>query len=266
MKSAITIAVPDNPIFDVFVKNFREEVGEYSFRLIRATDDICAEMLLNNHAEIAFVTPLGYGMAVTKVDYRIIPAYCLIADGFTGIGSVYFNPSLKSITLIGTTNKKSYMTLAGELVLSEKFDLEPQVEEKRSGTIDDMLTVSDAVITWTDEDYRMASLDISEEWKDSFGFPMCLGFWVCRPDELPDDIQEILISFSGGISEQFVTDAEHIHEQDTNADLELQGARVGSIRSIWNDDSEALISQTIELLYYHQKVSAISAIKLWERD
>lgn len=266
MKSAITIAVPDNPVFDVFVKNFTEERGEHHFRLIRTTDDICAEMLLNNRAEIAFVSPLGYGMAVTKVDYRIIPIFSLLADGFTGLGSVYFNPSLKSITNVGTKNKNSYMALAGELVLSEKFDLEPNIEEKRSATTDEMLAVTDAVIAWTNEDYRMASLDISEEWKDSFGFPMCLGFWACRPDELPEDIHEILKSFSGGTSEQFVTDAVHIHDNDTSADLEMEGARVGKFRYDWNDESEALISQTVELLYYHQKVSAISAIKLWERD
>lgn len=266
MKSSITIAVPDNSLYDVFVENFKEEVGEHHFRLVRTTDDVCADMLLSNRAEIAFVSPLGYGNAVTKVDYRIIPTFLLSADGFTGLGSVYFNPSLKSIDKIATKNSKSYVTLLGEMVLSEKFDLSPAITENRTASTDEMLAESDAVIAWTDEDHRLSSLDLSDEWKDSFGFPMCLGFWACRPDELPEDIAEILISFAGNTSEQYVTDAEHIHHDDENFDIEMEGARVGVIRYRWNDESESLIGTTLELLYYHQKVSAISAVKLWGRD
>lgn len=264
MESSISIAVPNNPVYDVFVERFTEQVGAHRFRLLRTTDDQCAELLLHNRVEIAFLTPLGYGSAVTKVDYRIIPLYALLSEGFTGLGSVYFNPSLQSIDTVGTHNVHSFMTCAGQLVLSEKFDIEPMLHEDSRATVDTLLASNDAAITWTNEDHREASLDISEEWKDSFGVPLCLGFWVCRPDELPENIAEILKGFSGKTTRQLFTDAEHIpHEEDI--DLELE-SRVGALQYEWNDESESIISTILEILYYRQKVSAISAVKLWERD
>lgn len=264
MESSISIAVPNNPAYDVFVEHFTEQVGAHRFRLFRVTDDQCAELLLHNRVEIAFITPLGYGSAVTKADYRVIPLYAFMSHGFTGLGSVYFNPSLKSINTVGMQNKNSFMAHAGQLILSEKFDIDPTVQEQSQGTVDTLLTGNDAVIAWTNEDHREASLDISEEWKDSFGLPLCMGFWACRPDELPENIAEILKGFSGKTTRQLFTDAEHIpHEED--ADLELE-SRVGALSYEWTDESESIISTTLEILYYRQKVSAISAVKLWERD
>jgi hypothetical protein len=265
MESSISIAVPNNPVYDVFVEHFTEQVGSHRFRLLRTTDDQCAELLLNNRVEIAFITPLGYGSAVTRVDYRIVPLYAFMSHGFTGLGSVYFNPSLKSIYTIGTQNKNSFMTCAGQLILSEKFDIDPIVQEQSQGTVDTLLASNDAAIAWTNEDHREASLDISEEWKDSFGLPLCMGFWACRPDELPENIADILKGFCGSSKRQLFTDAEHIPHDDEDIDLELE-SRVGALSYEWNDESESIISTTLEILYYRQKVAAISAVKLWERD
>jgi hypothetical protein len=64
---------------------------------------------------------------------------------------------------------------------------------------------------------------------------------------------------------QLFTDAEHIPHDDEDADLELE-SRVGALSYEWTDESESIISTTLEILYYRQKVAAISAVKLWERD
>ena len=79
----MTIAIPDNPFYIPLVANIDQIASQYGLKIVRTSESHCAKMLFNNQASVALTTPIGYGLGVVQSDYRIIPTYACVLEGWT---------------------------------------------------------------------------------------------------------------------------------------------------------------------------------------
>jgi len=263
--NSIIIAIPDNKFYMPIVQNCDAVALQNNFTIIRTSEKHCAELLLNNRADIALLSPLEYGLAVEQVDYRIIPATAVSGEGFTNIASIYFSPFLQTINTVAVPNPDDFITIAGRLVLTEKFDIHTNLKQS-SGSLDVLLNNADAAILWNNNTLPPSSLDITEEWLDAFDNPLPIAFWVCRPDELPDNITQIIHSFA---SSPFSA-VQIIHDHDCDSpethDNSYGEFREGTIYWQWSDQTEEWLDQTLDALFYHSYIPAIPAVKIFGQD
>ncbi len=263
--ASITIAVPDNQFFQPILQNCEQVALENNLKIIRASEEKCAELLLDNRADIALISPLAYGAAVGQVDYRIIPATAVSAEGFTSIASVFFSPFLQTINTVVAPNPNDFITLAGRLVLTEKFDIHTTMMSA-SGSLDELLAKADAAIVWNNPTLPPSSLDITEEWVDAFDNPLPIAFWACRPEELPGNITEIIRSFAA----EGLPATQIIHDHDCDSPESHSNShgefREGAIFWQWSDKTEDWLDQTLDALFYHSYIPAIPAVKIFGRD
>lgn len=263
--SSIKIAIPDNQFYLPILQNCDSIASQNNFTIIRTSEQQCAELLLTNRVDIALISPLAYGEAVGQVDYRIIPASAVSAEGFTGVASIYFSPFLKTIHTIAVPNPDDFITLAGRLVLIEKFDIHTTLVPA-TGTLDELLAKADAAIVWSNPSLPPSSLDITEEWMDAFENPLPIALWVCRPEELPDNITEIISSFAA----DNLPATQIIHDHDCDSPESHENAfgefREGAMFWKWSDKTEEWLDQTLDALFYHSFIPAIPNVKVFGRD
>lgn len=255
----IKIAVPDNPIYAPLIARVEEVCKAQKFDLVRTTEARCAELLLRNSVEIALLSPLGYGKGVSTVDYRIIRGPALTLEGLTYLASVYFRPNSFNIAEFVSATPSDFINQAGAIALSEKFDIPFNLTGK-SGTIAELLEQNDAVISWGNDDSQIVSLDVSDEWTDGVETALPVAFWVCRPDEMPENLEEIIAEMAAPDLPVEVL----VHEK-TIAGLP-NAEREGKIMWKWNDQTENGLKKAIEMMFYLQLVPEISAVKIWGRE
>jgi predicted solute-binding protein len=256
---SFTIALPSHPLFASLRVHAERICKERGIRILQGSEHDCGEWLGRHTAELALVTPMVYARLALKTDLRIVPAPALMLEGLTYSASIYLKPNAEEIQSCVARNPDDFLMRMGLAMLSEKFDLPLQLERTSASTIREALESADAVIEYGFDAEQDVVLDVSDEWMDYLEAPMPLAFWVCRPEEVPEDISDLIHSFS---------DAEHLQEQEV-FEQEQHGTnagRSGKITMLWNDDVEGVIERTIELLFYLQYVPAIAATKIWQRD
>ncbi len=252
----IRVAVPDDPVYDPLVMHADSVCAEQNWELIRTNEDRCGELLQRNTAELALISPEDYGRAVGSVDYRIIAGPALMLEGYTHAASMYFRPGLEEIRSCAIAGPTNFLLRAGAIALGEKFQLGLEVEEHNE-PVATLLQRFDAVIARSD-DALPAALDVSEEWADLVGTPLPLMFWACRPDEMPENIGEIVASMAAArLPDQSAVTIDEGPEYEH---------RAGVIHWRWNDDFEQALAQCNELLFYLQYAPAMAAVKLFGRD
>lgn len=256
----MTIAIPiDNPLYEPLIANAQEVCQRRGITLLPcATEREVAELLLNRNAHCALLTPIGYGAGVAKVDYRIVPATALMLQGLTYQASAYINSTAKQLQRAVSAHTDDYLMLIGAMVLSEKFDQEITLEHGE-GTLMQLLDGHDMVLARGFDQAQPIALDISDEWFDNTEEPLPVAIWVCRPQDVPDDLADILNEMSA----DNLPSHEHIHEHTlhgTNAERE------GMIWWRWTEDMEPALNRVFETLFYMQGVREVPAVKLWGRD
>ncbi|MCU0424167.1 MAG: hypothetical protein MUF71_00940 [Candidatus Kapabacteria bacterium] len=257
---SIVIAIPTNPLFAPLVANADRVAKEIGARIIRGTEQECHGYLGRHIADVALVTPLGYAQESLKTDLRILPVSALTLDALTYIGSMYLHQNASSDTFerCASPHAQDFLMQMGVGVLSEKFDMELQFEQVQ-GSVAELLAKYDAVLDYGFDAAQSVALDISDEWSDYFGEILPLALWVCRPEEVPEEIADIVEQFRDAeISlRQEITEIEH---NGTSA------YRNGVLSFEWTEETEEALQHTIELLYYWQYVPRVAATKLWGRD
>ncbi len=257
---SIVIAIPTNPIFAPLVTHADRVAKEIGARIIRGTEQECHGYLGRHIADVALVTPLGYAQESLKADLRILPTSALTLDSLTYSGSIYLHQDSQADTFerCASPNSADFLMQMGVGVLSEKFDVELQIEPAQ-GSVAELLTKYDAVLDYGFDATQAVALDISDEWSDYFGEILPAALWVCRPEEVPEDIGDVIGQFR---------DKETPLQQEIS-EIEYNGTsayRNGVISFEWTDETEEALQHTIELLYYWQYVPRVAATKLWGRD
>jgi hypothetical protein len=256
---SFSIAIPSHPLFAPFCANAERVCQERGIRLLQGNEQQCGEWLARHTAELAFVTPLVYARLALKTDLRIVPAPVLLLEGLTYAASIYLKPASEGIITCVSSNASDFLLQMGAAVLSEKFDLPLMLTPSGTSNLNEALADADAVIEYGFDATHDVVLDVSDEWTDYLEAPLPLGVWVCRPEEVPEDIADIIHAFA---------DTSRLEEQEV-FELDHRGAnagRSGKIIADWNDEIEEVLQQTIEFLFYRQYVPAIAATKVWLRD
>lgn len=258
MRFAIAIPI-QNPLYEPLISNAQEVCERRGIKLFPCTSEReASDLLLNRHAHCALLSPIGYGAGVSRVDYRIIPQTILMLQGLTYQASAYINHSAKKLTHAVSATPDDFLITLGAMILSEKFDQDTSLEQKE-GTVMQLLAEHDVVFARGFDQAQPISLDISDEWYDVTDEPLPVALWVCRPQDVPADIADIVQEMSA----DDLPNHEHIHEQElhgTNAERE------GMIYWQWNDDVEPALNRVFEMLFFRQSVREIPAVKLWGRE
>lgn len=247
-------AIPENKIFKDLYSNAKDDI-----EIILLDEKKCIELISTNRVNAAFLSPLGYSKGVTLTDYRIVPGPVIALKNYTGFSSIYFRNDLKSIVNSFADNPDDFIITASKILLSEKYDI--NINPKLfTNDIDRQIIESDIIISSRESKEQKPILDVSEDWFDSFEIPLILGIWVINSHLEEVDFLELVNSIvkPGLLAEEIII--ENVPE------LEPREPRKGSIVRKWNEEIEIAIEETIKLLYYHQYIKEIAAVKLFGRD
>ncbi|MDX9790702.1 MAG: MqnA/MqnD/SBP family protein [Candidatus Kapabacteria bacterium] len=250
------IYVPNNFQYPDIICNIENVCKERNFELIRIDEKTCIEHTLLNRASLTLMSPYGYGLGVKNADFRIIPTHTAGIVGYSAKASLYFKSGLSTIDKIACPNPDDFMMKIGKILLSERYDIHAEFE-KAKGTAAELLE-SNAVVMDYGNDRSLSSMDISEDWFETFEIPLLLGVWVARNEEEPKEVEELTRLFTSEI----LPDESAIFNSDDDTPEERQGR----ILTRWTDETKSALSQTLELLYYHRLLPEIPAIKIYGID
>lgn len=252
------IYIPSNFTFPQIFANAKSICEEHNIDLLEVEEKICREHTLLNRSILSLLSPLGYGLGVRKADFRIIPTKVVAYVGYSGDYSLYFKKGLKSIDKIGVRNPDDYITHISKILLSERYDIEADFV-KTNLDLPEALEEYEAVLS-RERNRDFHSLDICEDWFDTFEIPLIFATWVTRNEEEPEDIIELTRKFADKnlIDEIAISTNSGLGEEHHN--------REGQILTKWDDDIQNAYEQTLELLYYHRLITEIPAIKIYGID
>lgn len=240
------IAVFENNLTaPLFAKADREE-------LIITDETGVASKLADGSADIALMDPISYLRAFKKTDLRILPATVVAAAGYTELINLSFKQNLKTFSKLSTSFVSEYLIRISMITLSERYSMECEIN---TTTNDD----TDAVLTMYGEPIGDNSLDITEDWFDSFEFPLPIAFWAVRADFDATDAIDLVKS----IADDDLIPIEPINEL---TDSTTYSARGGEIFWQWDDRLESALDEVFEMLYYYGYSSEIYEAKIFGRD
>ena len=250
------IAVPDNPIFAKLTASANEVAKEHDLDILKLPESQVAEMVYNNKADAALVTPLIYGAGVREGDFRMIPGPVMFAEGYTELVSMCFNSDLSTIDSFTVPSKDDYMMIIARILLAERYQILADLKESNAN-IGEELKDFDAAFTYgRPKNFRC--MDLTEDWTDQYNISLPIAFWICRNEEEPLNIREIINKMTVDNPEPEV----HIYEK---AEKERDYAtRNGKIYYNWKKFLEDDLDQTLELLFQHDLTPELASLKIAE--
>jgi hypothetical protein len=253
----IRLAIPEKKIYEELLFN-SEALGKASgIEIIRTSENECSRLMLNNLVNAALLTPIGYGKGMYKADYRIIPGTLFASEAYSSLASIFFKKDLRSIKKYGSNTPDDFIIIAGRLLLAEKYNLFPEFEQKDLSE-PELIKSCETSIVWGGSKPGDTALDIGDEWYDLNDLILPIAFWVCRAEEHPENIMQIIENISTvnteiNITEELPPNKKHL-------------ARQGRLILKWNDDIERALEYTMHFLYYHQVFADIPAVKVLGKD
>lgn len=248
----LRIAAPTDALYTPLLAAGAAAAG---VQLLRLAEEECARLMRANRAELALLSPLAYGQLAGEADYRIVPTAALALEGYTERVWLYFRPNIRTIAHCAVPSLASFLTHALQLLLKEVYDLEPTFTVAAGRSILEALCHADAVLSWEEDIPGMARLDVAEEWYVAFEHMLPIAFWVCRPEELPAELPDVV--------NRLVQPGLPPHEAITE-DSSTLPARHGTIHWRWSEAVADAVEKTLQLLFYHGRVPHLVEVRLWE--
>lgn len=241
------IAIPRLELAQPLLTHAADVAARHGITLIEASLEECGTMLLNNNVDVALMSPHGYGLGVGRVDYRLIPGPCLALEDYTHAYGLWFPESGSALETYHATNPEAYLSVISRLVMAEKFDVH------LAYTAD--ATRADVTIGSTTENPTPA-MDLGEEWFDIVESPLPLAVWVHRVDSEHLERVELVREFAD----------QHLHHREVSEFVPITAdhmPREGKILYRWNDEVQEGMEAALHMLFYHQLLPEIPAIKLF---
>ncbi len=252
------IYIPSNFPFIDIIANIENICKIRNFELIKTSEKICIEHTLSNRSALSLLSPLGYGLGVKNADFRIVPTKIAAFVGYSSKSSMFFKQGLKNIEKIAVNDTEIYLVKIAQILLSERYDIEAKFE-KTELKLPDILKNYDSAILY-EHNHSYHSIDISEDWFETYEIPLIAGLWVVRNEEEPIDVIELTESFAiNGLEEEIDIN----HYDSSNIE---HHHREGKILTQWNDEIKNSFEQTLELLYYHRLLPEIPSVKIYGID
>lgn len=233
------IAYTKNEISELIL---RDNIGVNSdINLINIEQDEIVKKLSNGLIEAALVDPITYSKLKKNNDVRIIPCSVLFLEDYTNTLGLNITSESSELNKLSLPFKSDYLYQISKLLLAERYHI----------TIMDVPSMGGSEIVVNNE---LATLDISEDWYESFKLKLPLLFWVVKFDDgkvLVEDYVNLFNSISLTQDEVFSTDDQ---------------TRQGRIIRRWDNECEESLDETLELLFYHNLVDELFCSKLYSND
>ena len=241
------IAIPRLELAQPLLTHAAEVAARHDFTLVEASLEECGTMLLNNHVDVALMSPHGYGLGVGRVDYRLIPGPCLALEDYTHAYGLWFPESGSALETFHASQPDAYLSVISRLVMAEKFDVHLEYAASSES--------ADVTIGSTSENPTPA-MDLGEEWFDIVESPLPLAVWVHRVDSEYIEHVAIVREFAD----------QHLLHREVSEIVPITAdhmPREGKILYRWNDEVQEGMEAALHMLFYHQLLSEIPAIKLF---
>lgn len=241
------VAIPTTALAQPLVASIDAVAERLNWKIVRASESECSRMLLANTADVALLTPLGYGEGVGKVDYRIIPGPSVMLHDFTNVVGVTFTEGALDIQTAASAAPTDWLVRMGALLLAEKFEIRVTMTEAPADCTIDYVGAS------------VATIDVSEEYGDITDGPLPAYIWVARMDADLDALTDAIQASA----DPAIADRAVIEQLSAEAD---HFPREGRITFRWTNETEDALDAALNLLFFHQVLPEIPAVKLLGRD
>lgn len=255
----IKLAIPENLPIKPQKEALERFTNENNITIFQLQEKQCIELYLSGKVDACLVNPLDYGKNLDKSDSVIVPYSAISIIDYTEVASLIFEKELDTFQTIATSNASSFLFIATKLILAERYDMVLK-ETIFDGSEKDMLAKADCAFILGKSKNDFNSLDIGEEWYDTFEMPLPFTFWICRTEEHPDDIEKIILAFSEIVESKSLG----INENKTKHNDIPE--RHGRIEIGFNPEFEEALAQTFHFLYYHQQIKDIPELKILGRE
>lgn len=246
------IAIPQNSIYNLILKNVDEVCKSNDIELIRVTPERAGDLFRKRLVDVALLSPLDYFRGMGKGDYRIIPGACLAVQGYSGLLSLNFKPNLRTINNSSVDFDNEYLLSITRILLAERYDMIIEFI-KDSANLEEAFAKYDAALLLNHP--SEGSIDITEDWFLSYDFPLPLAYWVGFNEEFDEKIYDYVKLFRGN-------EVENQELVIIHSDTEEE--RKGKYLLEWNDIHKEALERTADLFYYHTLVSEIADINVAE--
>lgn len=247
------IYCPSNDYFEDLIKNFDEVQKKYEIIKLDERIDLI-EALNQNEVDLALVDPITYANISSEIEYAIVPTKCLMAAGYTGIANIYFAKYLREIENMVYASKDKYLAILSKIILKEKYSFNIKEKELEKVTINHLKDY-DAVLSTEKYIEHKNSLDLTEEWFDTFEYPLPIAFWIAPENfdyEAISKLTELL--FNPQEKENLVYDS---HNTPT-----MQYEREGLIINDFSDEAIKSLEEIIQLFYQHGIIEDMKDIRI----
>jgi hypothetical protein len=174
------------------------------------------------------------------------------------MSSVYFKKGARQLRTCGSPTPEDFLMVLGRILFMERYETELEFS-KSTGQLDEILQKADSAMVWEKGEPGADSLDISELWTDSYEIPLIMGFWVCPAEDFHPNVVEFI--------HKLWDSSLPLEQEVIESNMPDDGsAREGFILRKWNDDIEGALDKTIDLLFYHQLINELEAVKVLGRD
>lgn len=247
----MTVAIPDSPLLKPLTEHAEGVCERLGWKLVRVPEAKAADMLLKYSADLALITPLGYALGVGRVDYRVIQGACVMLNNYTNVAGIDFREGAEDVKTCASKSPEDFLCVIGRIVLAEKLELELGPLQPSSAA-----PPADCNIDYVSAK-RVPALDVTEEWWDLTERPLPLAFWTCRIEADLDHVQEAVELMRKPDLVPII-----INEPVDSETLPRQG----SVTYTWDEDTETSITAACEMLFFHQYIPEIPAVKILGRD
>lgn len=244
------IAIPTDELTAPITELAVQVCESNGFTLVRAAEEECADMMLDNRVQVALLSPLAYGKATGVVDVCVVDATCVALDGFTNVAGVYFSHNAAIIETVGTEHPDRFLMHMGTILLKERYDAQHAVVSKTNSS-----DGTDCVVARITANAQ-ATLDVSEEFTDMAECMLPAFMWVCRADVEMPALANILESMAAPTTTvQEVSEVVHLPNE--------QFTRGGRIVYRWSDEVGEGLNAVLNLLYFHQSLTVLPEIAIF---
>jgi len=255
----INIAVPTGKMYDVLLENSKEAAEKHNLNIIRADEQQCSKLMLNNRVSAALLTPSAYAAGMNKADYRVMPYTCLAAVNYTGLASIFFKQGLRTVKTMASPDSELFLIKIGKLILAERFEMIVELSN-RKGSVEELLNESDSVAVIEKSEGNDQALDISEEWFNAHEMPLPLAVWTCRNEEAPDKIEEIIYALAGANLPA------EIDVLEKRSGIDQVEPRDGKLMFKWNEEVKNSLDQILQFMFFHQLFDEMPGVKVYGED
>ncbi len=252
----IRVGIPDNAIFKKLYSNSELIKDKYNLEIFVLPEVEVLKLFKARRLDIALLSPLGYGSGVKVADYRIIEGPCLASVSYNGFASILMKAGIRNIKKLNSNSADDYMMLIGRILLAERYDINLKLENEKLDS-STLFASSDISIIWGSLDEAPIKFDISEDWYETYEFPLPLGIWCTYGDNPIENCNEII----NELADSNLKDIEEINEIDGFGDI-----KTGELIWKWNGDMQKSMEEIVRLLFFHQFIIEVPKIKLLNKD